>query len=410
MIHTKSVLPNGLRVVSVETPHLHSAILAVYVRSGSRHEKPELMGISHFLEHMFFRGSERYRDTVEMNARVEDAGGNLNGVTTRDHGYYYTPLHPSRLEVGFDVLGDMLAAPRLVEVDTERQIILEEMLDEVDENGRDVDLDNLSKAMLFGSHGLAHKIAGTPRTVKRIGLDDLRAHHGLMYGARNLVLTCVGPAPHRVVEELAARHFGRLPPGGDPPAEEPFTSPAAGPSVHLVDNEDSQQTELRLNFLAPPEHHEDFPALLLARRILDDGLSSRLPFQVIEKRGLAYALHAGIDTFSDLSILEVEVACAHPKVPTVLKVIGDVLGGFVGDGPTSEELERAKRRYRMGLEFALDSGSDLAGWFGGSELWRPAETFEERVAKVDAVTAADIMRVGSKIVSRANLQLTLVGR
>jgi len=410
MTHTKSVLDNGLRVVSVQTPHLHSAILAIYVRSGSRHESPEIMGISHFLEHMFFRGSERYRDTVQMNARVEDAGGNLNGVTTRDHGYYYTPLHPSRLEVGFEVLGDMLAAPLLVEVETERQIILEEMLDEVDENGRDVDLDNLSKSAIFGSHGLAHKIAGTPKTVKRIGLEDLRAHHERMYGARNLVLTCVGPVSHEQVIELAQRHFGRLPPGGDVPGEEAFSSPAAGPSVHLVDNEDSQQTEMRLNFLAPPEWHEDFSALLLARRILDDGLSSRLPFQVIEKRGLAYALHAGIDTFSDLSIFEVEVACAHPKVPTVLSVIGDVLGGFVADGPTAEELDRAKRRYRMGLEFALDSASDLAGWFGGSELWRPAEAFEERVAKVEAVTAADLVRVCSRIVSRSNLQLTLVGR
>ncbi len=410
LVHSKDTLANGLRVVTVETPHLHSAILAVYVRSGSRHEEPAIMGVSHFLEHMFFRGSERFRDTVEMNARVEEAGGNLNGVTTRDHGYYYTPLHPRQLEVGFEVIGDMLTSPRLVEIETERKIILEEMLDEVDETGRDVDLDNLSKALLFPGNGLAHKIAGTPKTVKRIRLEDLQAHHRRMYVGANMVLACAGPVDHAAVMELAARRFGGLPGGPPPPLEVSPRPLPPGPTIHLVDHEDSQQTEFRLNFPAPPEHHDDFPALLLARRVLDDGLSSRLPFQVVEKRGLAYALHAGIDTFSDLSIFEVEVACAHPSVPTVLATIGEVLGDFVDGGPTADELERAKRRYRIGLEFALDSASDLAGWFGGSELWRPAETFADRIAKVEAVTLEDVKRVCARIFSRANLHLMLVGR
>lgn len=410
LVHSMDTLPNGLRVVTVETPHLHSALLAVYVRSGSRHERAELMGISHFLEHMFFRGSERYRDTVEMNAKVEEAGGNLNGATTRDHSYYYTPLHPDRLEVGFDVLGDMLTSPRLVEIDTERQIILEEMLDEVDENGRDIDLDNLSKAMLFQGHGLSHKIAGTPKTVKRISLDDLKEHHQRMHVASNMVLACAGPVARQQVLELASKYFGRIPEGAAPAPEVPPPPPPPGPTVHLVSHEDSQQTELRLNFLAPPEHHEDYPALLLARRILDDGLSSRLPFEVVEKRGLAYALHAGIDTFSDLSVFEIEVACAHPKVGTTLGAIGEVLARFNEEGPTKGELERAKRRYRIGLEFALDSPSDLAGWFGGSELWRPAERFEERVARVDAVTEEKVREVCKRIFSRPNLHLMLVGR
>src|SRR5262249_3348301 len=145
---------NGLRVVTVEAPHLHSALLAIYVHAGSRHEAPATMGVSHFLEHMFFRGSERFPDTVRMNASVEAAGGNLNGVTTREYACYDTPLHPDELEVGFEVLGDMLRAPRLEGVATERRIILEEMNDELDERGRDVDLDNLSKSLVFAGHGL----------------------------------------------------------------------------------------------------------------------------------------------------------------------------------------------------------------------------------------------------------------
>ena len=409
LAHHRDVLPNGLRVVTVEVPHLHSALIAVYVRSGSRHEAPEKMGVSHFLEHMFFRGSARFPDTVRMNALVESAGGNLNGVTSRDHGYYFTPLHPGEIDVGFEVLGDMLTRPLLVEVETERQIILEEMLDEVDEDGRDIDIDNLSKVALFGGHPLAHKVAGTPRTVRKMALEDLATHHARMYCAQNLVLCCAGRVTRERVLELAERHFGSLP-QGTATAEEAPPPPPPGPTVHLHDHEDSPQTELRLNFPAPPEHHPDFPALLLARRILDDGLSSRLPFEVVEKRGLAYEMHAGIDTFSDLSVFEVEAATAHAKVPKVVETIAQVLAEFCEKGPTEEELARAKRRHRMFLEFSLDSCAELAGWFGGTELWRRAETFPERIARIEAVTAEELRRVASKVLSRKNLHLVLVGR
>lgn len=407
--HHKTTLANGLKVVTVQTPHLHSAMLSIYVRSGSRHEDPAVMGVSHFLEHMFFRGSSRYPDTVRMNARVEEAGGNLNGVTTRDHGFYFTPLHPACLEPGFDVLGDMLTRPNLTEIDTERQIILEEMLDEVDERGRDIDIDNLAKAFLFKGNGLANKIAGTPKSVKGIGRAELEAHFHRMYVGSNMVLACAGPVEHDRIEALAARWFADVP-TGDPAYEELPKPPPPGPTARLYESEDSPQTEVRFDFLAPPETHPDFVPLLLARRILDDGLSSRLPFEVIEKRGLAYALHAGIDTFADLSIFEIEGATAHAKVPKLIAAVGDVLGRLVDDGPTEDELARAKTRYAMGLEFVFDNPADLAGWFGGTELWREAETFEDRLAQVNAVTAADVRRVAARIFTRTNLHLTLVGR
>ncbi len=143
----KSVLANGLRVVTVELPHLHTGMIAAYVRAGSRHEEPSRNGVSHFLEHLFFRGSEGYPDGRTLNALVEDCGGSLNGVTTRDHGYYFSPVHPERLEVPLAVLGDMLARPLFKEIELEREVILEEILDEVDEKGRDIDIDNSSPAI-----------------------------------------------------------------------------------------------------------------------------------------------------------------------------------------------------------------------------------------------------------------------
>src|ERR1700704_5334446 len=209
----KSVLPNGLRVVTVELPHLHTGMIAAYVRAGSRHEDPARNGVSHFLEHLFCRGSEAYPEGRAMNALVEDCGGSLNGVTTRDHVYYFSPGHPERLEVPIAVLGDMLARPLFREVELEREVILEEILDEVDEEGRDIDVDNLSKRALFVGHPLPQKIAGTRETVSGLREDDLRAHHARAYGARNMVLCAAGPFSHADIVRLAEDGFGKLPPG-----------------------------------------------------------------------------------------------------------------------------------------------------------------------------------------------------
>lgn len=409
IIPYRDALPKGVKVVTVEAPHLHSALLAVYVRAGSRHEEPRVMGVSHFLEHMFFRGSARYRDTVAMNALVEAAGGNLNGVTCRDHGYYYTPLHPDAIEVGFDVLGDILRAPRLSDIETERKVILEEMNDELDAEGRDIDLDNLSKMAVFPGHGLSHKIAGTRRTVKRIARADLVEHHRRMYCAGNVVVACVGRVTRERVLALAAKHFDWLSPGPCTKDVPPDLA-SEGPSLHLTESEDSPQTELRMNFPAPPEAHPDFPALSIARRVLDDGLSSRLPFEIVERRGLAYDVRAELDTFSDVSVFEVEAATAHANVPEVIREAAAVLRKLCLRGPTPDELERAKRRHRIGLEFSMDSCSDLAGWFGGTELWRPAESYEERAARLDAVDADAVRRVCARVFSRRNLRLVVVGR
>ena len=403
----KGELPNGLRVVTVSLPHLHAGMLAAYVRAGSRHEDERRNGVSHFLEHLFFRGSEGHPEGRALNALVEDIGGNLNGVTTRDHGYYYTPIHPQRLDVPFGVLGDMLTRPLFKEVELEREVILEEILDEVDEDGRDIDVDNLSKRTIFGEHPLGLKIGGTRETVLGLTENDFREQHARAYGARNMVLCCAGPVAHGQVMDLARLAFGKLPPG-TPLVDTPPPPFPRGPQTVCVEHHESQ-TELRLSFPTPPEDHPDFPALLLLRRVLDDGLSARLQLAVVERKGLAYAVHAGIDTFSDCGVFELEGACAPRKAPAFAQELLRLLGELCDAEVSDEELERAKVRHRIGLEFALDSPGDMIGWFGGTELFRPAEGFAERVERVEAATAADLRRVAKNTFRRQALVACAVG-
>ncbi len=403
----RALLDNGLRVVTVPAPGLHSAMIALYVRAGSRHEEPAVNGVSHFLEHLFFRGSRGYPDTVAMNALVESAGGSLNGVTARDHGCYYTAIHAGELGTGLGVLGDLVSRPVLSDIDVEREVILEEILDEVDADGRDVDPDNLAKRLAFRGHGLAMKIAGTPRTIRRIALADVRAHLRRFYVGENLVLCVAGPVREPEVLELAARHLGRLPRGRRSVDRPPPPWPR-GPVVELTGHDDAQ-AELSLNFPCPPEPHPDYPAFLVLRRILDDGLSSRLPFEVVERRGLAYSLHAGIDTFSDAGLFVVDGACAPRKLPRVVEEVLRVLADLAVRPVGEEELVRVQRRHRTTLAFSLDSPAELAGWHGSGELLEAPESFEERCRRVERVGAADVQRVARAAFTRRNLLAVLVG-
>ena len=403
----KSVLPNGLRVLTAHSPGLHSAMIALYVRTGSRHETHAQNGVSHFLEHLFFRGSVGYPDTVAMNAAVEAAGGSLNGITARDHGCYYTPIHPEEVETGLSVLGDLIRRPLLREMDVEREVILEEILDEVDASGRDIDPDNLSKRIIFGSHPLGFKIAGTSRSVRRLTRRDVRAHLGRFYTGANLVLAVAGPVDAKQVTELAEAHLGRLP-RGRPSVDEKAPDWPDGPRLELVEHDDAQ-AEFSLSFPCPPEHHRDYPAHLCIRRILDDGLSSRLPFEVVEKRGLAYALHAGIDTFADAGMTVVDGACAPKKLPRVIEEVLRVLGDLATRPVSEEELVRVQERHRMTLAFSLDSVSDLAGWYGAGEVLSAPEGFEERCRRVEAVTSASLQQVAAETFRQRNLVAVVVG-
>jgi predicted Zn-dependent peptidase len=383
-------------------------MVALYVRAGSRHETPARNGVSHFLEHLFFRGSEGYPDSVAMNAAVEAVGGNLNGVTARDHGCYYTPLHPASLATGLAILGDLVRRPLLKEMEVEREVILEELLDEVDPAGRDIDPDNLVKRLVFGSHPLGLKIGGTRETVRALRPRHVRAHLERFYTGENLVLAVAGPVRHDEVLELAFEHLGALPRGTRSVDRPPPPWPE-GPLLEVRDH-DEAQVDLTMAFPCPPERHPDHPAMLCIRRILDDGLSSRLPFEVVERRGLAYALHCGLDTFVDAGMLVIDGACAPRKLHRVVAEILRVLAGLAAAPVPAEELSRVQRRHRMTLAFSLDSPADLAGWYGAGEVLSSPEGFEARCRRVEAVTPADVQRVAAATFRSSRLAAVMVGR
>ena len=403
----KDVLPQGLRLVTVETPHLHSAMVSVYVRVGSRHETPANNGVSHALEHLFFRGSKRYPDTVAMNAKVEAVGGNLNGTTSRDLSYYFTPSHPDGVGVALDVLGDLLTRPLLTQLELEKEIILEEMLDEVDEKGRDVDVENLSKAQRYGAHPLGLKIAGTLKSVKALKLAQVKAHYRKHYVAGNMVVAVAGKVKRAEVVARTTKAFAHVMAGPSVTEDAPPDAPK-GARLDFT-RDDQSQTSFRLSFPTVPEVHEDFHALSALRRVLDDGLSSRLPFNVVEKRGLAYSVGATIEAFHDAGSFEIDGAAAPAKVAETVREILKTIDTLRAGKISADEMHRVRVRYRMAVESQQDFPGDLLGWFAGEELFRPPKTFAARCREVEALKVKDLVRVAKEYFRPERLLTVAVG-
>jgi predicted Zn-dependent peptidase len=405
--HRKTLLPNGLTLVSVHMPHLQSALLSVYVRVGSRHETVETNGISHLLEHLFFRGNSHFPNTRKTNLAIEWVGGSLNAVTMRDLSYYYTACHPSGLETALRILGNMLRAPTLAKLSVEKQIVLEEMLDEVDDKGEDIDLDNLSKMQLFKGHPLSFKIAGTPQSITNISKKQLASHYERHYVADNMVLGVASPLPCDEVIRASAKAFSHLP-RGKRVQETPPRQPPDGPKLLYVSRDESQLL-FRLSFLTVPENHEHHLHLHILQRILDDGLSSWLPFEVVEKRGLAYSVETLLEGFSDVGIFNVDSASTPNRAPQVVECILKTLAKLTDLGLPVEELRRAKKRKRMHLEFAKDSPGELLSRLAATELFYRPESFEVRTERIRKMKTKELVNLARNLFCKENLRVVAVG-
>jgi predicted Zn-dependent peptidase len=391
----KDVLANGLRVVTIELPHLHGASLVVYAKVGSRYEETRDNGLSHFLEHMLFRGTSRHPSSFALNWAIEALGGTLHAETGRDYSLYQISVPPDALAPGVTILGDLLGAPRLADIDLERQIILEEIAEDLDERGRDVNLDDKVRAALFPGHGLGRKITGPIENVKRFSTADVRRHLRRFYGARNLVLCVSGRVERAAVLRAARKAFGDLHPGREAVAEAPGPLEKA-PQVLYIDTPGAQ-TSVQVQFRGLPEAHPDYVALQALLRVLDDGMSTRLHYTLCDQMGLAYYVSAGVEGFHDTAVFEVHAASSHAKFPELVREILNLLDGLRQEPVRQAELDKAKHRYKNDLRALFDDTDAMAGWYGGTELFYAPPSFQDKVARMDAVSTEDVLRVAREV-------------
>jgi predicted Zn-dependent peptidase len=402
-----TVLDNGLAVTTVPLPHLHTAVCALFVKVGARFETTDDNGLSHFVEHMLFRGTERFPTSLALNTAVESLGSTLHAETGRDYTLFQLALEPEFVAPAIDVLGELLGRPRFSDIELERELILEEINEDYDEQGIEINADDIARGLAFPHHPLGQRIIGPRGNVERFTAADVRRHFAAFYGARNANLCVAGPIAHGAVVEAAARALASMPAGSraEVPAAPP---PALGPKLRHVSDAGSQ-TSLAVLFRAVPELDPAYVALVALLRVLDDGMSTRLHYTLADQKGLAYSIHAAIEPLADAALFEITGATANAKVPSLVRELLALLAGLRRGAVTADELAKARVRYRYETLASIDDAAAMAGWFGGTALYYPPPALSERLAAMAKVDVDDVIRVADQVLAPERLVLAAVG-
>lgn len=404
---TRVLLDNGLAVVTAPRDHLNQAYVALYFSVGSRNETLPQNGITHVLEHMLFRGTASFADATALNAAAEDFGGFLEGATYRDHLAFATGCHPSALGDAIAILGELVQSPRYRSMEVERAILREELLETLDANGHMVDLDNLAHHAVFADHGLGLPIEGRLENLETIDQKAIEEHRHRFLVGTNAVLAVAGPMNIEAVHKQARESFGSLPSGEALLVAMP-PPPLCEPRIRFV-RDAASQVDVRLSFRSVPVHDAEYPALVMLARILADGLSSRMHAELVDRRGVAYSLHAGLTTYSDCGLFDFEVSVAPDRAAEAVQAI---LGFAQAAGRfrfSQQELQRARRRYRYGMEFMADSPADLASWYGRSTLFAVEHELSVLGGRISRLSEGEIRRAARRFFRRQGLVVTAVG-
>ncbi len=405
--YKKNSLGNGLTLVEVSQPHLHQGSISVFFKNGSRYETSRDNGLSHFLEHMIFRGTEDYPTAYDLNLAVEKLGGALFAATAPDSTEYEMTLPSQNLEAGVRLLAQVVTKPRFGDIEIERRIILEEIHEDLDEQGNPIDPDFLSRSRIWPGHPLGQSVIGTLENALTFQSDDILSHFNRHYIAENAVFCVSGAFDRDTLLPTIEQEFSRIPSRPSQLTEEPPTLGTGPTTLHV--HRPGSQTQVRIAFHAFGGRDPDQIALSVLLGVLDDGMSTRLHRKIVDERGLAYSVCADAEIYSDVGILNVDATTSHKNVVEIIEQI-ELLVAELRDVEVSEdELTKAKTRGMWGLESFLDDPHAMNSWYGEQDLHLRPMRLEERAQKIAAIESADIKRVARRIITAPNMHITTVG-
>ena len=401
-------LDNGLRLLTVEMPHLHSIEMVCYVGIGSRYETPETAGISHFLEHMLFRGSRDYPTSQILEAAFEAIGGMANAATDSESTCFHSRIHPAHLQEGAALFASLLQQPLLNGLEIERRIILEEALEDLNQAGRLINPDSLTARLLWPEHPLSLPSVGSQASISGLTLADLQQHHQLYYGPSNTVIALAG----RVTRSQALGTLGEsFAAWQGQPAPPPCPAPdsvAAGPATSWVKDSNSQ-VNLQLSFRLPGWRDSRNCALRLLRRLLSGGGTARLMRRLRDELGLTYHVEANLGLHHDCGVLSVDLAVVPESLPQALAEVLDIFSDLCARPPAEEELQRTVRSFLYDLEFSQDQPDGRAARFAWGELVGYPLTLEGERQAILALKGVDLQTVAAELLRPEALHLVVVG-
>jgi predicted Zn-dependent peptidase len=404
----KTVLDNGLRVVTENMPQTRSASICIFIRAGSRYESDATAGISHFVEHVLFRGTNRRPTSCDISAEIEGVGGVLNGATDRETTVYWCKVPQPHFELGLDVLSDMLLCSRFEpdDIEKERTVIIEEINMSYDTPSSRVGL--LIDGLIWHGHPLGRDIAGTKKSVDGITQSNLMSYVKQQYVPENTVISIAGNVPHEKAVEAVRKQFGKW---CDNKPGRSFKTYAGkqGPRFK-AEYRDIEQTHLCLALPGLSIFDTRHYVLDIMNVILGEGMSCRLFSQVRDKLGLAYNVHSFVEHLSDTGALTVYAGVDTNKLELAVQAIENEVFRLRDQLVTGSELTKAKELAKGHLLLRLEDSRSVAGWQGSQETIKTEiMTVDQVIAKIDAVNPEALASLAAELISIDKFKLALVG-
>ncbi len=403
-----STLGNGMRVVTTPVPTAQSVSVNVFFGVGSRNEAARTNGISHFIEHMLFKGTERRPDATMIAEAIEGAGGVLNAYTSKELTCYWNQVPFDRLPIAIDVLADMCRHSLLdaAEIGRERTVVQQELRRSFDQPGAWAS--ELLGRATFGDQPIGWPVGGTLDTVEELQRDDFTEHIATYYTPSNSVLSVAGNTTHEEVLRLAGDAFGDLP-DRPAPAPPPAKAEFAGERV-VIEKRDIAQCHLGIALYALPRRDPQRYALTVLNTILGRGMSSRLFREVRERRGLAYSIGSGAARYNDIGTMSISAGVTLEKLEEATQVIRDELLKLAATAPADDETARARDFATGTFRLGLESTMALAQRAGESLLMTgEVEAIDEVVEATAAVQPADVQRLAQQLFRPGAFSAALVG-
>lgn len=400
-------LDNGLKVAVKPMPHMESFSLGVWIRSGGRYEDAKNNGISHLLEHVLFKGTNK-RDTKKIKEEIEGRGGTFNGFTAEEFTCYLVKLLPKDIELGVDILSDMVLDPKVdeKEVEKEKDVIVEEINMYKDIPAQHVH--EILTELLWPDQPLGMPLAGTVETVKSMTRKDILRYKDAFYNPRNIVVVGTGKIAEKKLLDVSEKYFGATAGKESPPFKKAVSQQAA--ERLKVQVKDTEQTHVALGFHAADRFDPDRYALSLTNIILGANMSSRLFHIVRDELALCYEIASSTRRYEDAGAFVVSAGVDERKLVNALEVMLPIIYLLKREPVPAEELSRAKEYYKGQLLFALEDTMSLMLWLGERVVTGRKDADPKKILeKIDAVTAEDIMRVANRFFKREAANLAVIG-
>jgi predicted Zn-dependent peptidase len=401
----KEKLKNGLTLVTEQMPHVRSVAIGVWLRRGSRHETPEQAGLSHFIEHMVFKGTKT-RSAEDIASEVDSIGGHMDAFTAKEYAAFHLKVLDQHLPLAIDILADIVRHPRFdpIEMAKEKKVIAEEM-GMVEDTPDDIVVERFTESF-WPDHPLGRPILGTRRSLQSFRREHLAGFFKRVYRPRNLVVAAAGQLDHGLLARMVGNAFGDLPAGGERSAGPP---PVARPALVWRSKKELEQVHLCLGTPAYRQGHPLRFAAHILNTVLGGSMSSRLFQNVRERRGLVYSISSGIASYSDAGNLTIYAAANPGVLESVIRLSMDEMRRMREDPVPENELRRAKDHLKGSLMLSLEGTGSRMNQLARQEIYFGRHFgLDEILGGIEAVSADDVLAVARELFA-GPVALSLIG-